>query len=80
LTDLEHRLVFQEFEHRVSQVFKEQPFDQLVHGASSAAVRERDVRVFNFSTPAPRTLDPLEERRSGKLGRHTLLLVSLMNS
>ena len=61
--DLEDRLVFKQLQERVAQIFEEQTFDHLVHGAATAAVRQRDVRVLELVLSTPRPLDSLEQRR-----------------
>jgi hypothetical protein len=60
--DLEDGLIFESFEQRVAKIFEKESLDQLMHGASAAAVRERYLLVPELALPSPRTLDALEER------------------
>jgi hypothetical protein len=51
-------------------VLKEETFDEFVHGASAAAVRERDLLVSEFVLSAPRALHAREEWRRVEVARH----------
>ena len=53
-------MVFERLEERIPQVVQKESLDQLAHGLAAAAVRQRDVRVFDLWLPSPRPLDPLE--------------------
>ena len=44
----QNSLVFELVEQWIAEVFEKQSFDQFVHGASAAAVRQRDVCVGNL--------------------------------
>jgi hypothetical protein len=57
------RLILQLFEQWVAQVFQKEAFDQLVHRAPAATMRERNAFVSDLVFSTTSALDALEQWR-----------------